>query len=141
MANYFTIQELCKSDTANKYKINNTPSSTVTAHLLELVNFLNPLREAWGSAICVTSGYRCPQLNKLVGGASSSVHKIGYAADLVPKNGRMNEFKKFVKNYLKDKKFDQCIIEKNARGSEWIHIGLKNNWGLQRKQIFNLITS
>ena len=138
MANYFTIQELCKSDTAEKYKIDNTPDSTVKLHLTELIKFLNPLREAWGSPILVSSGYRCKRLNSLVGGVASSVHVKGWAADLVPKNGKMTEFKKFVQTYLKDKKFDQCIIERNASGKEWIHIGLKNNWGLQRKQIFNL---
>ena len=118
MANYFTIQELCKSDTAVANKIDNTPNATVKSHLNELIKFLNPLREAWGSP--------------------SSVHMIGYAVDLVPKNGKMTDFKKFVRNYLKDKKFDQCIIERNARNSEWIHLGLKSNYGMQRKQIFSL---
>lgn len=139
MANYFTIQELCKSSTAIKNKIDNTPNATVRAHLNELIKFLNPLREAWGSAIMVSSGYRCKEVNTLVGGVPSSVHMIGYAADIYPKNGKMLEFKKFIKNYLKDKKFDQCIIEKNARNSEWIHLGLKNNSGMQRRQIFNMV--
>lgn len=138
MANYFTIQELCKSDTAVANKIDNTPNATVKSHLNELIKFLNPLREAWGSPILVTSGYRSKKLNRLVGGSPSSVHMIGYAVDLVPKNGKMTDFKKFVRNYLKDKKFDQCIIERNARNSEWIHLGLKSNYGMQRKQIFSL---
>ena len=138
MTNYFTIQELCKSDTAVANKIDNTPNATVKSHLNELIKFLNPLREAWGSPILVTSGYRSKKLNRLVGGSPSSVHMIGYAVDLVPKNGKMTDFKKFVRNYLKDKKFDQCIIERNARNSEWIHLGLKSNYGMQRKQIFSL---
>lgn len=139
MANYFTVQELCKSDTAVANKIDNTPNATVKSHLNELIKFLNPLREAWGSPILVTSGYRSKKLNRLVGGSPSSVHMIGYAVDLVPKNGKMTDFKKFVRNYLKDKKFDQCIIERNARNSEWIHLGLKNNSGMQRRQIFNMV--
>ena len=139
MANYFTIQELCKSDTAVANKIDNTPNATVKSHLNELIKFLNPIREAWGSPILVTSGYRSKKLNRLVGGSPSSVHMIGYAADLVPKNGKMTDFKKFVRNYLKDKNFDQCIIERNARNSEWIHLGLKSNYGMQRKQIFSLV--
>ena len=128
MANYFTIQELCKSDTAVTNKIDNTPNATVKSHLNELIKFLNPLREAWGSPVLVTSGYRSKKLNRLVGGSPSSVHMIGYAVDLVPKNGKMTDFKKF----------DQCIIERNARNSEWIHLGLKSNYGMQRKQIFSL---
>lgn len=137
MKTYFTIEELCKSDTAVKYKIDNTPTATVKKNLKELIAFLNPLREAWGSAIRVTSGYRCEKLNRLVGGSVTSVHKIGFAADLYPVNGKFADFKKFIKKYLIDKNFDQLILEKSAT-SQWIHLGLKNNSGKQRRQIFNL---
>ena len=43
---YFTIDELCKSETAKKYDIDNTPDAAVLSHLQQLINFLNPLREA-----------------------------------------------------------------------------------------------
>ena len=43
---YFTIAELCASDTAKKYNIDNTPNSIITLHLQQLITFLNPLREA-----------------------------------------------------------------------------------------------
>lgn len=43
---YFTIAELCASETAKKYNIDNTPDSIITSHLQQLINFLNPLREA-----------------------------------------------------------------------------------------------
>lgn len=136
---YFTIKELCDSSTAKKYHIDNTPSKTVESHLQELITFLNPLREKWGSAIKVNSGYRSPQLNAHpeIGGSVTSVHMIGYAADLWPVNGKFDDFRKFVQEYMKDKKFDQCIIEKNSKGSRWIHIGLYNNVRMQRRQIFS----
>ena len=134
---YFTISELCNSSTAKQLHIDNTPSAKIKENLTKLIDFLNPLREAWGSPIKVTSGYRCPKLNRAVGGSTSSVHMKGWAADLQPMNGKIKEFKTFVANYLKDKKFDQCIKEKSAF-SEWVHIGLYNNFGLQRKQIKNL---
>ena len=135
---YFTIAELCASNTAKKYNIDNTPDSTIISHLQQLINFLNPLREAWGSAIKVTSGYRCEKLNKFVGGSKTSSHLIGYGVDLVPANGKMNEFKSFIRDYMKMQVFDQCIIEKSG-GIEWIHIGLYNAKGQQRKMIFNII--
>ena len=50
----------------------------------------------------------------------------------------MKEFKKFVVNWLKDKDFDEAIIEKNKKGVEWIHIQLYSNNGFQRKKIFKL---
>lgn len=136
MSKYFTLKEMIYSDTAKKYGIDNTPSTSVIQHLEELMKFLDGLREAWKSPIKVNSGYRCEYLNKKVGGSSTSVHKRGWAADLVPSNGKMYEFKKFVKEYLKDKKYDQCLIEKNSKtGSEWVHIGLYNNTRMQRKQM------
>lgn len=135
---YFTIAELCASDTAKKYNIDNTPDSIITSHLQQLINFLNPLREAWGSAIKVSSGYRCDKLNRFVGGSKTSSHLIGYGVDLIPANGKMDDFKKFIVDYMKMRMFDQCIIEKSGK-TEWIHIGLYNNKGQQRRMIFNII--
>lgn len=135
---YFTIDELYASDTAKKYGIDNTPNPTIITRLQRLINFLNPLREAWGSAIKVTSGYRCEKLNCLVGGSKTSSHTIGYGVDLIPLNGRMSEFKKFIVDYMKNKMFDQCIIEKSGK-TEWVHIGLYNLKGQQRRMIFNII--
>ena len=135
---YFTIAELCASETAKKYNIDNTPDPIITSHLQQLINFLNPLREAWGSAIKVSSGYRCDKLNRFVGGSKTSSHLIGYGVDLIPANGRMDDFKKFIIDYMKTRMFDQCIIEKSGK-TEWIHIGLYNNKGQQRRMIFNII--
>ena len=134
---YFTIAELCASEAAKKYNIDNTPNPIIISHLQQLINFLNPLREAWGSAIKVTSGYRCKRLNDMVGGSKTSSHMIGYGVDLVPANGKMDVFKKFVVDYMKIHIFDQCIIEKSGK-TEWIHIGLYNAKGQQRKMIFNI---
>ena len=134
---YFTIAELCASETAKKYNIDNTPNPIIISHLQQLINFLNPLREAWGSAINVTSGYRCKRLNDMVGGSKTSSHMIGYGVDLVPANGRIKDFKKFIIFYMKDKMFDQCIDEKSGK-TEWVHIGLYNAKGQQRKMIFNI---
>ena len=134
---YFTIDELCASDTAKKYGIDNTPNPTIITRLQRLINFLNPLREAWGSAIKVTSGYRCEKLNCFVGGSKTSSHTIGYGVDLIPLNGKMSEFKKFIVDYMKTHMFDQCIVEKSGK-TEWIHIGLYNAKGQQRRMIFNI---
>ena len=62
---YFTIEELCYSDTAKKHKIDNTPNEEIIEHLTEFTeNVLDKLREVWGSPIKVSSGYRCDELNK-----------------------------------------------------------------------------
>lgn len=70
---YFTIKELCHSDTAIKKKIDNTPNSEIVNNLTQLINnILDPLREKYGKPITVNSGYRCPELNKVLRGSNTS---------------------------------------------------------------------
>lgn len=57
--------------------INNTPPSFIKENLQKLIEFLNPLREAWGSPIIITSGYRSQELNKVLKGSSTSAHCYG----------------------------------------------------------------
>lgn len=133
----FKISELEYSDTAKRYKINNTIPYELENNVKRLLIFLQDLRDKWGSGIKITSGYRCPILNKAVGGSKTSAHMFCNAVDLWPCNGEFEEFKQFIVNYLSDKNFDQCIIEKSGK-SQWIHLGLYNNSGKQRRQIFSL---
>ena len=109
-------------------------------NLLHLIaDLLQPIREAWGSGIKVTSGFRPVALNAKVGGVASSAHTTGFAADLVPANGKQAEFEKCVYKLAKSGKikFDQIIIEKSAK-SRWVHVGLYNTQGKQRMQLFSL---
>lgn len=133
---YFSIKELTNSATAKAQGIDNTPTPEAEQNLTELVEtLLDPLREAWGAPIRVSSGYRGWKLNKAVKGSKTSAHCFGYAADLVPKDGHIDEFKAFVKKWLETNNiaFDQYIDEKSGN-STWVHIGLKNVMGEQRKQ-------
>lgn len=137
---YFTLNELVKSDTATKKGIDNTPTMFVMRNLTLFVNtLLDDLRSAWGSPLKVTSGYRCPALNKAVGGVENSAHLYGLAVDIVPMNGDFNKFTTFVKKWFRSRTdFDQ-VIEERAGGSRWVHIGWKQPDTLnQRRQIFDL---
>ena len=142
---YFTLSEFLNSSTAIKYNISNVPDAKTIANITDLVNgLLDPLREAWTiycnskgyskSGIIVSSGYRCPALNSKVGGAKTSAHLTGNAADLIPANGKIKEFILFTQDWIKTKAFDQCINEYG----KWCHVGYKNNSGLQRRQIFKI---
>lgn len=150
---YFTLKECYHSATAAAKGIDNTPSPEIEAHIVESVEtLLDPLREAWGAyceahslgtaAIRVSSGYRCPALNKAVGGSSTSAHRSGYAFDLVPLNGRMRSFKSFCRTFLADHAFDQLISEgENSKGlPRWMHVGYKHPDGVkQRGQFLSMI--
>lgn len=134
---YFTINELTKSATATRMGIDNTPSQEVKNNLTALVdNILDPLRKAWGKPIRVSSGYRCPALNKAVKGSTSSQHMKGEAADITSINDSFADNAKLLKLLLASGlKFDQVICEEpNAKGEpSWIHVSYKR-FGANRGQ-------
>ena len=84
---YFKIEELTHSQAAKAHSIANVPTAEALKNLEQLVcNVLDPLRERWGVPIYVNSGYRCPLLNKKVGGVATSYHLRGMAADITAKS-------------------------------------------------------
>ena len=137
--NYFTLREFFYSETAAKRGIQNIPDDfwVVENIKLKLLPALNLLREAWGGPIKISSGFRCLELNTAIGGAKKSMHMKGLAADLIPGNGDMKFFKAFVPVFFEDKAFDQIILEKSG-SSEWVHFGIENNEGRQRKMVIGL---
>lgn len=129
---YFTIKELCKSSTAIQRKIDNTPNSEIVNNLEKLVEFiLDPLREKYGKPIKVNSGYRCPALNKAVGGSKTSHHMTGLAADITVGSPIKNKIL-FDLIISMDLPYDQVIDEKNFR---WVHVSYSDK---PRKQILHL---
>ena len=118
---YFTIKELTKSATAQRKGIKNDPSIQVCKSLTALIEkVLDPLREAYGKPIIVTSGYRCEKLNKAVGGAASSQHVKGEAADIRSVQDTPEENKKLFDLIVKlGLPFDQLINEYNY---DWVHV-------------------
>lgn len=118
---YFTINELCKSKTAARKKIDNAPTEDVKKKLKLLIELiLDPLREAYGAPIIVDSAYRCPKLNRAVGGSSTSQHKTGEAADIRTVKDTPEENKKLYDLIKKlNLPFDQLI---NEYGFNWVHV-------------------
>ena len=71
---YFTLSEFINSTTAKRLGIDNTPSFEVVDNLNKLADYLDIIREKVGKPILISSGFRCPVLNKAVGGVSNSQH-------------------------------------------------------------------
>ena len=148
MAN-FTIGELIQSSTACRLGIDNNPTPIVRVHLTETITLLESIRAEWEEycaehslgtpAIRVSSGYRSPELNKAVGGVKTSAHVLGYAADIVPVNGKQDEFEAFMAEVFARKgyAYDQIIVE-NSKTARWVHVGYKKADGSQRRQCFKL---
>ena len=120
---YFTIKELTNSSTAKKLGIDNTPTPEIRVKLNTLISALDKIREQYGKPIIVTSGYRCPELNRAVGGVNSSQHVKGEAADLVGRND--DETRKIFEKAKAFGQFDQLLYEKNSKGNIWVHISYK----------------
>ena len=137
---FFSISEMTKSDTARRLGIDNTPSDSIKKNLtLFIEKVLDPIREDWGSPIIVSSGYRCPELNKAVGGVKTSGHMYGYCADLQVK-GDLRKFSNFVIEWMKEHqmKWDQIIWEK-CGGVTWLHFCWIGKDGKQRMKCFDIV--
>lgn len=133
---YFSILELKKSDTAKKKGIRNNPDEETRKRLECLIReCLDPIRERWGKPIIVTSGYRCPELNAAVGGAPTSQHMKGEAADIKDAGGDNKGLFELIKRMQLAGliEFDQLIDESNL---SWIHISHKQEHN--RREILKL---
>lgn len=125
MKNYFTIEELCKSNTAEKNNIDNTADEQSIINMKKLITVLNIIREEWGKPIIVNSGYRCEELNKLVKGSKTSHHMFGKAVDITVGKDNEKLFNLIIQLKNENKiKFTQLINENNF---SWIHISVDEN--------------
>lgn len=137
---YFSLAEMTRSDTARRLGIDNTPSDSIKKNLtLFIEKVLDPIREDWGSPIIVSSGYRCPELNKAVGGVNTSGHMYGFCADLQVK-GDLRKFSNFVIEWMKEHqmKYDQIIWEKSGNVT-WLHFCWIGKDGKQRMKNFDIV--
>ena len=134
---YFTLDELCASDTAQRRGIDNTPDTAKKQKLQTLIEqLLDPIRAAWGAPITINSGYRSPKLNAAVGGVSTSQHLRGEAADISVGGPAENKrlFAKIVELQKTGRiAFDQLIDESGYR---WIHLSYRP--GANRNQTLHL---
>lgn len=113
---HFTLEELTFSSTAQRLAIDNTPDLGTVAHLTTLAMGLEQVRALLGVPMHIDSGYRCPALNKAVGGVSNSAHVDGYAADFIaPDYGSPLMISRAIAG--SGIAFDQCIQE-----GTWVHV-------------------
>lgn len=129
----FSIKELCHSDIAQQYGINNNPSIEVSDNLLNLIFYLlQPLRDKIKKPMLISSGYRCPKLNShpKIKGAANSNHLYGFAADVQVSGMTPRQFWLFVKD--SGLEYDECILEYN----QWVHLAFRK--GRNRHKFFEI---
>jgi hypothetical protein len=127
----FSLEELCVSGVAIRNGFDNRPSAEQKNCLGDLArNLLQPVRDLIARPLVVTSGYRCAELNRFIGGAPESQHMYGMAADIIcPAMKCEKLFQKIVEMQLP---FDQLILEKGRNGG-WVHVSYDSN--RQRKEL------
>lgn len=125
-SDFFTLEEFTRSSTAQRLKIDNTPSDEVIRNIKYGVQMvLDPLRRILQTPITITSGYRCSALNKAVGGVSNSWHTKGNAADIRVKN---EEEAKAIFQVLKTLSSVDTVLFEHSANSIWMHV----QWDMER---------
>lgn len=122
ISEHISYKEATYSTTANLKKINNTPDpETLKTMIVTACKVFEPVRRYFGNPILVTSFYRSPELNKVIGGAKNSQHVKGEAIDIKATEGFTN---KQIFDWIKDNlEFDQVIAEGVSKNNiSWVHV-------------------
>lgn len=135
----FSYDELIASATAKRLGLDNTPNEQEKEKLRKLAeDVLQPIRDAWRSPIVVNSGYRAEAVNKAVGGAKNSQHRLGEAADIsIGGKERNKKLFNFINKLIQKGtiKVGQLIDEYNY---SWIHVSLPRTNGKPNNQVLHL---
>jgi len=118
LSKHFTLDELTRSDAATRRGIPNIPTEEEVQNLVTLCNtILEPMRMRLGKPIFITSGYRSPEVNALIGGSKTSQHMKGQAADFHIDGMTPLQVVRWIVDSSR-LPYDQVICEY----SEWVHI-------------------
>lgn len=132
---HFKFIELVRSSKADELNIDNWPKDAdIMDNIIFTMECLDQIREEYGLPLSVSSGYRCQELNRAVGGAKTSQHMKGQAADInlgsIEKN---RAFFNWCQDNINDLPIDQLIDESKY---SWVHLSFtKEN---QRHQVLHL---
>ena len=126
-----TLDELTKSQTAERKGINNNPNPQQIENIKSLaVNILQPVRSHFDKPLIISSGFRTAQLCIEIGSVPSSQHCAddnAAAADFEIPGVDNRELALWIKSELE---FDQLILEfykDNEPTSGWIHCSYSTN--------------
>ena len=130
----FSLNELTKSQTAERKGIDTTPSTEHQDNLKSLCEMiLQPIRDHFGQVVSVSSGYRSPELCVAIGSSTQSQHAKGQASDFEIFGISNKELADYIDQNLD---YDQLILEywkgEDEPNSGWVHCSYTN--GNNRKQ-------
>ena len=128
LSNNFSLNELTKSQTAERKGIDNTPSTEHQENLKSLcTHVLQPVRDHFGQVVSVSSGYRSPELCTAIGSKITSQHARGEAADFEIFGVSNKELADWIHYNIN---YDQLILEywkESDPNSGWVHCSYSEN--------------
>lgn len=117
----FSLEEMVRSEVAEKNGIENTPSSKQLVNIVQMMVGLQLIRNVVQVPIKVNSGFRSEALNKAVGGARLSWHLSGLAADIKVPGVSCNLLWKAMDLSMRDEGITRVLLE-TKNGQKWLHL-------------------
>ena len=134
MTPHFSLEEVTHSDTAKRLGIDNAVPLGLMDNVKRMCKKLEEVRSLFGKPIKITSFYRCPELNKKVGGSKTSAHMNGLACDFTVKGIDVEDVFSHIK--ASEITFDQLILE-SSKTSTWIHLGVEKDGDKPRQMVMS----
>jgi hypothetical protein len=162
---HFTLEEMTHTDVKLGYVDNlrqTQPDEQVMENLTRVCQWLEMLRQRWNekygsltpspsperegrsykeAPVIVNSAYRCKELNRLVGGCTTSNHLTGCAADLrVIGKEQLLRYVVLLLDISDEmhQDFDELLMERNARGY-WLHFAVRPKNNRRKISLLNVI--
>lgn len=122
LTNHFSFEEITNTSNTELLSLNRRRAMLILDHVYKLALFAEQVRAFLDVPMIITSGFRCQELNEVVGGSSTSQHTRAEAIDFIP-----GKFMTVEEAYDKIKKsrliYGQLIIER-SKGKEWVHVSM-----------------
>lgn len=121
LSEHFSLREMTRSGEAIERYIDNTPTPQIVKNMIVLCHkVLEPIRHRFG-VTRITSGYRCRELNSVIGGMKNSQHMLGEAADIHVSDKEVgHKMFDYIREHLE---YDQLLFERHMEnGCCWLHV-------------------
>jgi hypothetical protein len=129
----FSLERLCRSDTARRRGIDNRPDAQALSSLYRLSHFLAQVQVLLGHPLQLTSGFRSAALNEAVGGVADSQHVAGQAVDFrCPAYGTPADIA--YRLGASELAFDQLILEYGR----WLHVSIAPPDWIPRREVLSI---
>lgn len=128
LAPHITWGEMVATGHRSLADLNADESVAYLDALSEIAGMLSRVRQHFGAPLIVHSGFRCPTLNSVIGGAKSSQHMRGEAADFHVHGVELRTVFDWIR-LESGLLYGQVILEGVQKGRPtWIHLSLGEPW-------------